>query len=202
MTTLRVALIPLRTWPPEDFTIKVPQAIGYSVSSTNGSLMRESVVRPWRAASLSRRRNTCAVRKASPLAVWRSCGITLEHVAQRVQRELANRRTAGECAVSFEVQREIHRVEASIHRAKAPSALVAGVERADVVTDMVSDDHAVPQVVEKARQRLLFLQPAASLVARDAVHRHGARVLSDCQQRVEGVLQHGSRERRRRRLRS
>ena len=164
--------------------------------------MRESVVRPWRAASLSRRRNTCAVRKASPLAVWRSCGITSNMLAQRVQREMANRRAAGERAVSFEVQREIHRVEASIHRAKAPAALVAGVERSDVVTDVVSDDHAVPQVVEKARQRLLFLQPPASLVACDAVHRHGARVFGDGQQRVEGVLQHDLVSARRRRRRS
>ena len=46
------------------------------------------------------------------------------------------------------------------------SALVAGVERRDVVADVVPDDHAVPQVVEKARQRLLFLDARRGLSSR------------------------------------
>ena len=76
----------------------------------------------------------------------------IEHLAQRVEGEMANRRASGEGTVSFEVQREIHRVEASIHRAKPPAALVAGVERSDVVTDVMSDDHAIAQVVEESRE--------------------------------------------------
>ena len=45
--------------------------------------------------------------------------------------------------------------------AKPQCALVAGVERSDVVTDMVANDHAVPEILEKALQRLRLLQPAA-----------------------------------------
>ena len=73
---------------------------------------------------------------------------------------------------------------------KTPSALVARIERPDVVPDVVSDDHAVPHIVEKPDQRLLFLHPSASLVARDAVHGDGARVLGHFQEHVEGVLEH------------
>ena len=74
--------------------------------------------------------------------------------------------------------------------AEAPAALVAGVERADVVTDVVADDHAVAQVVEKALQRVRFLEPAARLSSRVmpcTVTALG--VPLDFQQRVEGVLE-------------
>ena len=74
--------------------------------------------------------------------------------------------------------------------AKAPSALVAGVERSDVVADVVSDDHAVAQVVEKARQRVLFLVSPPRASSRVMPCTVTALVFfSDFQQRVEGILQ-------------
>ena len=81
-----------------------------------------------------------------------------EHVAECVERERTDWRAPGERAVAFEVQGQIHRVEASILGVKTPSALVARIERPDVVPDVVSDDHAVPHIVEKPDQGLLFLR--------------------------------------------
>ena len=91
------------------------------------------------------------------------------------------------------MQREIHRIEASIHGVEPPPAVVARVEGADVMTDTVSDDHAVPQVVEKARQR------RSCLLQRALEERHHRwpdflrermTVIRQPFLLVEGVLQH------------
>ena len=87
----------------------------------------------------------------------------VEHLAERVERVLADGRPPGEGAIALEVQRQVHRVEAAIHRRDGPAALVTGVERRDVVADVVPDDHAVAQVVEKARQRLFLVNPRRGL---------------------------------------
>ena len=80
-----------------------------------------------------------------------------KHLAERIERELADWRAAGERAVTLEVQREIHRVQAPVQQRHVPVARACRVERRDVVADVMSDDHAVLQVVEKAFERLGFL---------------------------------------------
>jgi hypothetical protein len=56
-----------------------------------------------------------------------------KQVAERVERERAYGWPPGECSVALEMQGQIHRVEASVQRPKPPPALVARIERADVV---------------------------------------------------------------------
>lgn len=51
----------------------------------------------------------------------------------------------GEGSVAFEVQGEVHRIQAGVLQSKAEVALVAGVEGFDVVTDVVADNDAVPR---------------------------------------------------------
>ena len=67
-------------------------------------------------------------------------------------------------------------------------ARVSRVERRDVVADVVADDHAVAQVVEKGLECLRFLDAFLALVTRDAVHRDGRCVLGQPDERMEGVL--------------
>ena len=70
-------------------------------------------------------------------------------VAQRVEREVTDGRTSGERAIALEVQRQIHRVQAAVQQPRAPVPLAGRVERRDVVADVMADDHAVAQIVEK-----------------------------------------------------
>ena len=58
------------------------------------------------------------------------------------------------------------------------------------MADVVPDDHAVAQVSQEGLERLRFLNPFLALVTRDAVYRHGRRVLGEPDQRIEGVLDH------------
>ena len=74
---------------------------------------------------------------ASPLAVWRSCGMTSEQGAESIERELPDRRTPGERTVTLQVQREIHGVEAAIRERDAPVPFERRVKGADVVADVV-----------------------------------------------------------------
>ena len=127
--------------------------------------------------------------KASPLAVWRSCGTTPKRSqsASSVYRRIG--RPAGERAVLLEVQRQVHRVQAAIRHPEAPMALVRRVERADVVIDVMADDHAVAEIFEELLEHLGLLHAGAALVARHTVHCHCCRVLLYLDQRVEGIVQ-------------
>ena len=152
---------------------------------SKGSHIFGSVPRPNRDARRTSRRNTCAVMKASPVAVWRSCGMTpnISHSASSVKWRIAGR--PAKRAVALEVQREVHRVEAAVEQRRAPVPFVGGVERPHVVADVVADDHAVLQVVEEPLQRGRLVHPVAALVARHAVHGDRARVLGSTLSRAE-----------------
>src|SRR6476620_6535630 len=90
-----------------------------------------------------------------------------EHVAEGVKGEATDPGPPGKRPACLEMQGEIHRVEASIEQLEAPLPLVGGVERSDVMTDMVADDHAVPEILEKKFQRARFLHSLEALVAGD-----------------------------------
>ena len=112
-----------------------------------------------------------------------------EHLAQGIEREMPDRRAPGERAVALEVQREIHRVEASVHELEAPVPAVGGIEGRDVVADVMTDDHAVTQIVEEQLERLRFVHPLPALVARDAVDGHGFGVALHLDQSAERILE-------------
>ena len=169
-----------------------PQAMEAAAASAKGSLTRSRVARPFRDASRSSRMKTWAVMNASPPAVWRSCGMTsnISHSASSVNRRIGGRPAN---APSPRVQRQVHRVEAAIEQRHAPVPLVAGVERRDVMADVVSDDDAVAEIVEEPFERLGFSMPAAALVARDTVDRHRLRVALDLEQRRGRIVSRISR---------
>src|SRR6187200_1782804 len=113
----------------------------------------------------------------------------VEHLAQCVQREVPNRGAPCEGAVLFEMQSQIHRVDAAVQQMHSPVTLAGRIEGGDVVTDVMAHDDPVADVVEKPFQCLRFLDAAAAFVARHAVHRNRARVLVNSEQRVEGVVE-------------
>src|SRR5688572_26043102 len=112
----------------------------------------------------------------------------VEHAAQGIEREVPDWRAPRECTIPLEVQGEIHRVEAPVQQLQAPVPAVRNVERRDVVTDVMADDHPVAQVVEEQRERLRFLHPLPALVAGDAVHGDGFGVALHPDQCTERIL--------------
>src|SRR5262245_5162173 len=111
-----------------------------------------------------------------------------EHRAQAVERELPDRWTAGERAVQFEVQRQIHRVETAVHQLDAPVPLERRVDRADVKADVMTDDHSVLEIVEKAFERDGLLNASNALLPGHAVDSHRLCIAIDFDQRVERIL--------------
>ena len=82
-----------------------------------------------------------------------------KQLAQGIQREVANRRTTGESAIPLEVECQIHRVQASVCQLEAPVAAICGIECCDVVADVVTNDHAVAEVLEELFERLRLSTP-------------------------------------------
>jgi len=112
-----------------------------------------------------------------------------EHLAQRVEREPANRRAPRERTIPLEVQRQVHRVEVAIGQRDVPVTPVAGVERRDVMADVVSDDDAIAKIVEEPGERLGLSQPTAALVSRHTVDSHRFRVALELEQRRVRIVQ-------------
>ena len=126
---------------------------------------------------------------ASPLAVWRSWGMTpnRSHSESSVNWRIGG--PVGERAVLLQMQSQVHGVEAAVQEPHAEVPLVAGIERRDVVADMVAHDHAIAEVPEETFERLPLVDPAAALVPRHAMHGDGAGVV-DLNQRRELILEH------------
>src|SRR5262245_29613604 len=72
-----------------------------------------------------------------------------KQLTQGIQGEVSNRWTAGKGAVALEMQCQIHRVEASVRQLEAPVAAIRGIEGCDVVADVVTNDHAVAEILEE-----------------------------------------------------
>ena len=129
-----------------------------------------------------------AVMNASPLAVWRSCGMT-PNIAQspssvncRIGGRPANAPSRSRCSVRSIVSR------LRFSERDAPVTLERRVERRDVVADVVPDDDAVPEIVEELLERHGLVHACAGS---DLVSRHGRsrlRCCVDLDQRVERVL--------------
>ena len=109
-------------------------------------------------------------------------GHDAEHLAERVQREVANGGPAGEGPVTFEVEGEVHRIEAAVQQRQIPMTAAGRIHGRDVVADVVPDDDPVLQVVEKTLKRGRLVQPVDGLVACHAVHGHRGRVLGNLEQ--------------------
>jgi hypothetical protein len=118
------------------------------------------------------------------------CRVTIvrdhaEQGAQRVEREMTDGWTSGERAITLQVQRQIHRVQASVHQPHAPMPLTGRVDRRDVVADVMTDDHAVAEILQKPRERLWLREAPLRLIPRDTVHSDRFGVAIDMEQRRE-----------------
>ncbi len=112
-----------------------------------------------------------------------------EHRAQRVESEMTDRRTPGEHSVAFEVQRQIHRIQAVIQQPATPQTREGRINGRDVVPDVMSNDHAVAQILEKPGQRGGLLDPTPGLIPCDAVNGYGFSVVLNPNQRRERVIE-------------
>lgn len=112
-----------------------------------------------------------------------------EQLAEAVERELADALTVCKRPAALEMQRQVHRIEAAVHQFDAEVTLIRGVQRRNVMPDVVADDDAVLQIMQEAAQRVGFFEAAARLIARDAVDRHRRRVARDLEQRLERILE-------------
>ena len=79
-------------------------------------------------------------------------GHDAEHLAERVQGEVADGGPAGEGPGTFEVEGEVHRIEAAVQQRQGPMTAAGRIHGRDVVADVVPDDDPVLQVVEKTRK--------------------------------------------------
>ena len=91
--------------------------------------------------------------------------------AEAVEGEVFDGFLAGEGAVAFEVEREVHGVEAGVGHCEAVVAFVGGVEGFDVVADVVADDDAVAKVGEKLLQGFWLIEASEAFFALSSVER-------------------------------
>src|SRR5262245_57689575 len=83
----------------------------------------------------------------------------------------------------------MHRVDAAIREVETPVPLAGHVERGNVVTDVVSHNDAVFQIVDEHFQRVLLLHSSSGLVPGHTMYGHCAGMAGQFEHGLVGVLE-------------
>ncbi len=121
--------------------------------------------------------------KASPPAVCLSLGGTSKN-SQSASSEKPSTGPQNGPAL-LKMQRQIHCVQKSVPQVEAEVSLTGNIQHGDIVTDVMSDNHAVTQIIKKCFDGFGLIESLTRFFTRDTVHGHRRAVVSNLHHRFE-----------------